>query len=487
EERLEEIRELRLQKREALLAQQAVPYPSEARRTHTIAEIIATAETLIADVTPIVAVGRVMSIRSHGSVVFLDLKDASGQLQLQLTRDTVSSEMFDRLATTDAGDFIQAAGKLSTTTRGITTLLIGEFHIISKSIRPLPSTWFGLKDHETRYRHREVDVLLNPTTRETMAVRSHVTQELRTRLLKRGYSEVETPILQPLSGGATAAPFTTHHEALAMPLYLRIAPELYLKRLLVGGFEKVFEIGRNFRNEGIDREHNPEFTMLELYWAYADYEDLMDFTEEFLWEIVTAVKNEEVKQGDITLSFARPWQRQRFVEVVSKAIDFDILTDQNPATYIELFNERGLELPVVQTYSKLIDDLYKKLVRPTIIQPTLLYDYPIELAPLAKRSQTDPRLAEKFQLVVNGTEIVNAYSELNDPVEQRQRFVEQQEALLAGDKEAHQIDEAYLRALEYGMPPAAGWGLGVDRLVAILADAPTLRDTIAFPLLRPEA
>lgn len=486
EERLEEIRAARLARRESLLAQGSVPYPAEVRRSHTLQEILNQFQSLLEEQLPVTVVGRVMSIRRHGGVVFIDLQDGTGKLQLQVNKNESAGTPFENLEILDTGDFIEAAGKVLTTQRGVQSLGTTEWHIIAKGIRPIPASWFGLKDHENRIRQRELDMLLNEQTRKTLMVRSNVMTWLRTYLTNEGYIEFETPILQTLAGGALARPFATHHQALDIPLYLRIAPELFLKRLLVGGYEKVFELGRSFRNEGIDREHNPEFTTLELYCAYVDYEDLMDLTELMLTQLIRQLANsEEIARGEEKFSFATPWKRQRYVDLVSEAIGFDILHDKNPESYLEIFNERGLVVPEVKTYAKLVDEIYKELVRPHLMQPVLLYDYPIELVPLAKRNLTDPRIAEKFQLVVNGTELVNAYTELNDPVEQRQRFEEQQAARVAGDTEAHAIDEEYLRALEYGMPPAAGWALGIDRFVALVTNSPAVRDTIAFPLLKP--
>lgn len=487
EERLEEIRRIRLAKRQAMLDAGREPYPAEARRTHAAAELLEQFDTLKGDSSPVTLAGRVAALRRHGGVAFLDLTDASGSVQLQVTKDEVSLEVFERLEWLDVGDFIQVVGMPTVTERGVNTLRVNEFHLLSKSIRPLPSAWHGLKDKETCYRQREVDLLLNEEARLPLLLRSRVLDWLRHELMNRGYQEVETPVLQPVAGGAIAEPFVTHHNTLDIDLYLRIAPELYLKRLLVGGFEKIFEMGRNFRNEGMDREHNPEFTMCELYWAYADYEDLMDLTEEMFSAMVRDLTGgEEVKHVKDTLSFAKPWKRARYGELLQAAIGVDILKEKNPAAYITILENKGLVVPEVQTYSKLVDELYKELVRPKLIQPTIVYDFPVELAPLAKRSLPNPDVAEKFQLLVGGKELINAYSELNDPVEQRERFKAQQEDREQGDEEQTEIDEAYLRAMEYGMPPAAGWGLGVDRLVAILANVPSVRDTIAFPLLRPE-
>ncbi len=487
EERLQEIREARLAKRAALLASKAVPYPSEAHRTHTVAEVLETYTDLEKTQLSLVICGRVMAIREHGGIIFWDVRDGSGTMQLQLSKETMPEDIFVQATSVDVGDFIQGSGKAVRTKRGVETLLVGEWHLLAKSIRPLPSSWHGLKDHEARFRQREIDLLLNSEPRRILELRSRVIAWLRHYLTEEGYIEVETPVLQPLAGGAAARPFTTHHHTLDMPLYLRISAELYLKRLLVAGFEKVFEIDRRFRNEGIDRQHNPEFTMLESQWAYADYEDLMDFTEttlakmcQDLWQTHTFTWQE------YELSFAPPFGRVRYIDLMNERLGFDILTEQDSAVYERIFAQEKLPLPAERDYYHLVDELYKELVRPTIIQPTLVYDYPAPMAPLAKRSATDPRIAEKFQLVAAGLELNNCYTELNDPVLQRELFEQQQKEREGGNEEAAMLDEEYLRALEYGLPPNAGWSLGIDRFVMLITNSANLRDTIAFPLLKPE-
>ena len=487
EERLEEIRKLRLEKRQKLIDAGQPPYPAEVRRTHTIKEILKNFDELEQDTTPLMVLGRVMSIRAHGGVVFLDVRDASGELQLQIARNDVEGDAFERLDLLDAGDWIQAAGMAGKTKRGVNTLMVTTWHVVSKAVRPIPNEWYGLKDHETRYREREVDLLLNEDVKKVFVMRSRIIHWLREYLTIEGFLEVETPTLQIIPGGAMAKPFETHHNALDMTLYMRIAPELYLKRLIVAGYEKVFDIGKNFRNEGVDRQHNPEFTMLEFYQAYADYEDLMDMTEKMLSRLVKDIfSKSEISWQGLNLSFEAPFKRVRYVDLVSEELGVDILEDKNPETYLKMFDEKGLEYPDVQSYAQLVDELYKELIRPTLQQPTLLYDYPTEMFPLAKRNLHDQRIAETFQLLVTGLELVKAYTELNDPVEQRKRFEEQMERRDEGDPEAQRIDEDYLRAMEYGMPPVAGWGMGIDRLVMLLTDAPSIRDTILFPLLRPE-
>ncbi len=487
DKRLEEIRSARLKKRQFLLDQKLEPYPAEARRTHTTQQLTDSFEDLQASSNPIVLAGRITSLRTHGGLVFIDLADAYGSFQLQVTKADVEPEIFELTNYLDTGDFLEAAGTAIMTKRGTKTLRVISMRLLSKSIRPIPAQWFGLHDTETRFRERELDLLLNEQARRPLLIRSEVIDWLRQFLKKEGFLEVETPILQPLAGGALAKPFVTHHSALNIDLYLRIAPELYLKRLLVGGLEKVFEIGRNFRNEGIDHDHNPEFTMCEFYWAYADYEDLMDLTERML----SAMPNDIGGSRQMTyrgrqLSFAPPWSRVRFVDLFQQEFNIDVLAVKETSVYVDLLKKHGLAIPVVQTYQKLVEELYKEKIRPKLVQPTLLYDWPLEMAPLAKTKNLDHRIAEVLQLIIAGTEIVKAYTELNDPIEQRQRFQAQQTARRQGDTEASEIDELYLKAMEYGMPPAAGWGMGIDRLAALLSDAPSIRDTISFPLLRPE-
>lgn len=484
--RLEEIRAARLKKRQALLEGGHNPYPAEVRRTHTTADVNGAFDALVAERTPIMVVGRVIALRAHGQLVFADLVDGYGKVQLYLSSDALHED-FSQLTWLDVGDFVQVAGFAHRTQRGAPSILARELHIVSKSIRPLPKSWYGLRDHEARFRSRELDLLLNDSATAVLKFRGQVIAWWRAHLAQDGYMEFETPILQPLAGGAAARPFVTHHHALGMDLGLRIAAELYLKRLLVGGYEKVFEIGRYFRNEGIDRQHNPEFTMLEAQWAYADYEDYMTFTEDKLAELCQEIRGTtQLRWQGTHLSFDKPLARARYTELLREHLDVDILALKEAEAYVPLLEQHGLKLPQPYNYATAVDELYKKLVRPTLQQPVILYDYPVEMAPLAKPAGTDERVAEKFQLVAAGMEVVNAYTELNDPVRQRE-FFENQQAERADDEAMPGIDWEYLRAMEHGMPPNAGWGLGVDRLVMILADVPHVRDTMAFPLLRPSA
>lgn len=486
EERLEEMRELRLKKREALLAAEKPVYPAEVRRDMTLTELADNFDARVQDGTAVVLLGRIQAVRAHGSLAFVDIVDQSGKMQLQFSEELLG-ERFADFSLFDAGDFIEVIGTPVLSKRGEKTIAVLQFSMASKSIRPIPSTWFGVKDIETKSRQRELDLLTNPDSKEIVTKRSKTISAIRSYLEGKGFMEVETPMLQPIPGGTLAQPFSTHHNALDADLFLRIAPELYLKRLLVGGFEKVFEIGKNFRNEGVDKSHNPEFTMLEFYWAYADYEDLMDMAEDMISNIVMTVTGSyDIPRGETTISFKPPFKRYSYIELIKERTGINVMTEKDPAVYKEAFKKHGITPPAVDNYGKLVDELYKELIRPTLLEPTILYDYPIELVPLAKKKASNPAIAEMFQLVVAGMELVKAYSELNDPIEQRARFVEQQAERDKGDVEAHAIDESYLRALEYGMPPAAGFGLGIDRFVMLLTNSVHLRDIILFPLLKEE-
>ncbi len=486
EERLEEIRALRLKKRSELIAAGKAPYPAEVRRSITLSELSDDFENKVQDESAVIVLGRISAIRTHGSIAFVDIVDDGGKMQLQFTEELLG-DRFAELSEFDSGDFIEAIGVPVFSKRGEKTIMVTECSMASKAIRPIPSTWFGLKDIELKSRQRELDLLTNPDSKEVVQKRSKTISFIRSYLERKGFMEVETPMLQPIPGGTLAAPFSTHHNALDADLFLRIAPELYLKRLLIGGFEKVFEIGKNFRNEGIDKSHNPEFTMLEFYWAYADYEDLMDMAEDLLSKTAFASAGSyDVPRGDTTISFKPPFKRYSYTELIKERTGIDVMTEKDPAVYKAELEKHGIQAPDVENYGKLVDELYKEIVRPTLLEPTILYDYPVELVPLAKKKASNQNIAEMFQLVVAGMELVKAYSELNDPVEQRERFVEQQAERDKGDAEAHAIDESYIRALEYGMPPAAGFGLGIDRFVMLLTNSTHLRDIILFPLLKEE-
>jgi lysyl-tRNA synthetase class 2 len=432
--------------------------------------------------------GRIMALRRHGKACFADLEDGEGRLQVMASQDVLGESSYAIFQELDIGDWIGVEGKVFKSRRGELTVRVGKYTLLSKSLRPLPEKWHGLKDVELRYRQRYLDLMVNPEAREKLMARVKTITELRRFLDQRGFIEVETPMLQPIPGGAAARPFTTYHKALGQNLFLRIAPELYLKRCIVGGLEKVYEINRNFRNEGISYKHNPEFTMLEFYWAYVDYLDLADFLEEMLVEVVRAVKGtlSFTYQG-APLDLTPPWRRMGLLEAVSEATGQDIDSRTPPEELSRLAAKHEILLERGWGVGKIITELFEKLVEPNLWEPTLVMDYPREVSPLARSHRDDPFLTERFELIVAGREIANAFSELIDPIDQRERFLLQARQREMGDEEAHVVDHDFLRALEYGMPPTGGLGLGVDRLVMLLTDSHSIREVILFPHLRPES
>ena len=439
--------------------------------------------------------GRLVALRPHGKTTFAHLADETGKLQLYFKQDALGAGVYELLGLLDLGDVIGVEGPLFTTKTGEVTLRVDGFTILAKSLRPLPlgkedadGVRHGeLADPELRYRQRYADLAVHPDVREVFRLRARVVRGIRTFLDARGYLEVETPVLQPLYGGATARPFVTRYEALDATVYLRIADELYLKRCIVGGFEKVYEIAHDFRNEGLSRFHNPEFTMAEWYQAYADYGDMLALTEDLVAGLVAAgFATTSLERHGATLSFARPFARRDFYGLVRDATGLD-LGSATDAELRQALTRRNIEGAEALAGAKLIDEVFKTYVEPTLVQPTFVLDYPVALSPLAKQKRDDPSKVERWELFVHGREIANAFSELNDPDEQRRRFEQQARFRAAGDEEAHLLDEDFLRALEYGMPPTGGVGLGIDRLVMILADRPSIRDVILFPMLRPEA
>jgi len=432
--------------------------------------------------------GRVMTRREHGKAVFLTLRDGWDDLQVYANIDTLGEESFERMTDLDIGDIIGCEGHIFRTRRGELTLFSATWTLLTKSLRPLPEKWHGLQDRETRYRQRYADLIANPEVAWQLRGRGKVVSAMRRYLEERGFLEVETPILQPLPGGALARPFVTHHNALDTDLYLRIAPELYLKRLLVGGFDRIFEIGKNFRNEGISLVHNPEFTMMELYWAYVDYHAIMELVENMIPALAEeVVGGVEIIVGDQCVNLASPWPRRTVDSLLQDTVGMSLADMRaDPQATRSLLHRRGIEVENRDTFATLVDKALKHAVWPELIQPTFAIDYPIELSPLAKLHREDPRLVERFQPIIAGKEMGNAFSELNDPLDQRHRFEEQVRSKEAGDEEAHVLDEDFLRALEYGMPPAGGLGIGVDRLAMMLLGLESIRDAILFPQLRPE-
>jgi len=432
--------------------------------------------------------GRVMSLRKFGKAAFFHLQDETGRLQIYAKRDLLGVESYDRFKKWDVGDIVGAEGKLFKTKTGELSVEACKLQMITKSMRPLPEKFHGLTDVETRYRQRYVDLIVNPEVRETFKKRIDIIRLMREFLSNRGYLEVETPMMQPVPGGATAKPFKTHHNALGIDLYLRIAPELYLKRLLVGGFEKVFEINRNFRNEGLSTRHNPEFTMLEFYQAYATYHDLMDLTEEMISWLADEVTGsmEVVYQGQ-PVDLSPPWKRFTMDEALIEVGGVNPDTLKDDAAVLALAKEKGIKLQPEAGPGKAKTELFELLVEEKLINPTFVTSYPTEVSPLARCNDEDPSVTDRFELFVTGREIANAFSELNDPDDQLKRF-EKQIAERGDDDEVHpELDRDYVRALEYGMPPAAGEGIGIDRLVMLLTDSPSIRDVILFPHLKPEA
>jgi lysyl-tRNA synthetase class 2 len=429
--------------------------------------------------------GRMMAINRFGKTAFIRFRDRSGQLQAYIRKDRIGDEAYHLFKQMDVGDFVGLSGGMFKTKTGEWTLLVSELKLLCKTIRPLPEKFHGLKDPEKRYRQRYLDLMMNADVRDLFVKRSRIVQEVRTFFLERDFLEVETPMMQPIPGGAEAEPFKTHHNALGMDLFLRIAPELYLKRLVVGGFERVFEINRNFRNEGVSTQHNPEFTMLEFYQAYATFSDLMELTEQLVSTVARAVIGSTVlSYQNNPIELAGPWRRITLQKALVDigGIDSALLNDKD--ALLDFAAQKGIKITKTGRLGKVITKLFDVLVEPQLIQPTFITGYPAEVSPLSRRSDEQPDITERFELFIAGREIANGFSELNDPVDQKSRFAQQVENRRAGDQEAHLMDEDYIEALEYGMPPTAGEGIGIDRLVMLLTDAVSIREVILFPHMK---
>ena len=429
--------------------------------------------------------GRIMSLRNFGKAAFIHFKDGTGRIQAYVRKDKIGAEAYLVFKQMDIGDFIGIKGTFFRTKTGELTILADDVTLLSKSLRPLPEKWHGLTDVETRYRQRYLDLIANDRVKEIFVIRSRIIQTIRDFFLRKGYLEVETPMMQPIPGGATARPFKTYHNALGMDLYLRVAPELYLKRLIVGGLEKIFEINRNFRNEGISVQHNPEFTMLEFYTAYANYEDLMDLTEElfmYLLKVITGKNIIEYQQN--TIDFTPPWPRIALFDALREigGVPEEILTDLHAA--VNFARSKDIVLSKQDSLEKVLAKIFDQEVEPKLISPTFIVGYPTELSPLSRKNDDNPSLTDRFELFIAGKEIANAFTELNDPVDQRERFMRQVALREAGDDEALFMDEDYITALEYGLPPTAGEGIGIDRVVMLLTDSASIRDVIFFPHMR---
>ncbi len=456
---LDEIRKVKIEKLEKLRAAGVDPYPAVSHRTMNVGQAVAQFETLSASAEQIIIAGRVMARREHGGSIFFDLDDGSGRIQGFIKEDVVGPEVFAQFKELfDIGDIIEVAGHLFKTKKEERTIEVKHCMMLTKALLPLPEKWHGLTDVEERFRKRYLDLALNEDVRQTFKTRSVIVRALRDFLNHHDFMEVSTPTLQPLYGGASARPFKTHMHALDIDLYLRIAPELYLKRLLVGGFEKVFEFTTNFRNEGMDRDHNPEFYAIEFYAAYKDMSWMLDFTEEMLRTVVKQVFSDGiVRHEGREIDFNKPFTRVKFADLLKEY-------------------STGQEA----------DELFKKNIRPTLVQPTFVMDWPTELLPLAKKTDYDPKFVSTFQFFAGGLEMIKAFTELNDPIDQRERFAAQESNRAKGDEEAQRMDEDFVEALEYGMPPAAGWGLGLDRFVMLLTDSHSIREVLLFPTMKPK-
>jgi lysyl-tRNA synthetase class 2 len=487
--RLERMTEQRLDSLSRIRARGIDPYPHSYHPSHTIQEAMTLFEQQKESPQDISLAGRIVSRRSIGKMSFLDIRDSSGKIQLSLRYDLLGREKYEFLQDIDIGDIIGASGKLFRTKAGELTLEVSDFTMLCKSLRPLPEKWHGLVDVEKRYRQRYLDLISNEESRSIFVLRTKIITAVRSFLDSRGFMEVETPVLQPHAGGALAHPFVTHHHALDEDLYLRIALELHLKRLVVGGFDRVYEIGRVFRNEGVSVEHNPEFTLLECYQAYSDYNDVMKLVEGMFMHVAEEVLgNTRLTRNRKTIDLALPWRRLYLREAVEEysGIDFEAYPDT--ASLRKRMAELGIEVDPGKGRGRLIDELISTFVEPNIFQPTFLLDYPVDMSPLAKKKRGDGQLVERFEGFVDGMEVANAFTELNDPLEQRERFRQQLKEQVA-DEEAEIADEDFLQALEYGMPPTGGLGVGIDRLVMLLTGQQSIREVILFPQLKtkPEA
>jgi lysyl-tRNA synthetase class 2 len=468
------------------------PYPAETRRTATCGQAAANFDEWSAANKPITVAGRLKAVRAHGGAAFADLVDETEKLQLHVKSDVIGEASFARFAALiDHADFIEAEGTLFLTKRGEKTLEVKSWRLLSKALLPLPEKWHGLSDVEIRYRKRYLDLIANEESRRIFRTRSLIVRTIREHLDAQGFMEVETPILQTIAGGASARPFKTHHNALDIDLYLRVAPELYLKRLIVGGFEKVYEIARCFRNEGISFQHNPEFTQVEFYWAYATYEDLMKLTEELVSDLVkkTTGGKTTIERDGVSLDFTAPYPRRKFYDLVKERTGIDLEDADDEKKLLKAIKAKKLKLDVekVVGYGELVDTLYKEYVRPSIVQPTFVIDYPAEMIPLAKRKADDPRKIATMQLLVQGMELTKAYNELNDPLDQEARFKEEEMRKGKGAEEAMATDADFVEALKHGMPPTAGFGMGIDRLTALLTGSHSIKEVILFPTLKPES
>lgn len=483
-------RSVRVQRVEQLRAQGIDPYPAKSHRSMTIGEAIANFDALAEKAKPLTLSGRIRLLRRQGGLSFARIEDESGMIQFMISKKGIGEESYKNVALLDVADFIEAEGVLMTSKTGEKTLLASSWRLLSKALLPLPDKWHGLKNEEERYRRRYVDLIVNPEVKTFFRMRSRFIAAIRSFMTNQGFMEVETPVLEHIPGGTEAEPFITHHNTLDIDLYLRISLELHLKRLIVGGFDKVFEIGKVFRNEGMSTQHLQEFTEMEFYWAFADNEQLMKLVQQFYQTIIKETFGTlQITCRDVVLDFSGEWKRFDYLSLVKEHAGIDLNEIKDVAALKKAIKAKKIDLkiPAGSSLGSVIDQLYKKTVRPKLIQPCFLVNHPVAISPLAKRQEQNPNLVQRHQVLIMGSEIGNGWSELNDPIDQRGRFEEQMRLRDAGDKEAHMIDEDFLQALEHGMPPTAGWGIGIDRLLMVLANLPSIRDTVFFPTMRPRA
>lgn len=483
----QEIKKIRLKKLKAIEQAGFSAYPSQTKRTHSCQSALKDFSKLSRSKKEVILAGRILTLRGHGGLVFSDIEDGSAKIQAMFRKNKIGEKGFKFFADNfDIGDFIEVRGELLKTQKGEKTIEAAGYKMLAKSILPLPEKWHGLKDIEERFRKRYLDLIFNPEVKEKFVLRSKIIKEIREFLEKQGFLEVETAILQPIYGGAKAKPFKTHLNALDIDLFLRISPELYLKRLLVAGFEKVYEFARCFRNEGMDKSHNPDFTMLEFYWAYADYKDMMKLTEKMF---ETVIKNLfgtlKIKYREKEIDFKSPWQRIEFNQFFREQTKIDL--DEINLLAFKKEAKKLLGAEPEGDKAEVADEIYKKYCRPKIWQPTFIIHHPLGAFPLAKQLESNPKKTANFQLVVADTELINAFSELNNPLIQEERFKEQEKIFKQGFEGAQRLDKDYIEALEYGMPPAAGFGMGIDRLTSLLTDSHSLREVILFPTMRPKS
>lgn len=487
QEDLNEAMKIRLQKLEDIKAMGIKPFGEKFPITHHADQIKDKFEEF--DGKKVIIAGRIMAIRGHGKAAFFDIQDQTERIQIYIKKDNVDEKTFGLYNKLDLGDIVGVEGNVFKTHKGEISVSVEKLTLLSKSLRPLPEKWHGLKDMDIRYRQRYLDLIVNSDVKKTFITRSKIIKCIREYLDEKGFIEMETPMMTPLAGGAAARPFITHHNALDIDLYLRIATELYLKRLIVGGFEKVYEIGKDFRNEGISIKHNPEFTMMELYEAYADYHDMMKLTEDLISHVaIKVLGTTKIKYQGEEIDLTPPWKRMTMIDAVKEytGIDFnEVKTDEEAR---KLAREQNIEEVSDQdTKGKVLNLFFEAKVEQNLVQPTFIMDYPIEISPLAKKKEDNPDFTYRFEAFITRREMANAFSELNDPIDQRERFLQQLKERQAGDDEAHVFDEDFINALEYGMPPTGGLGIGIDRLIMLLTDSYSIRDVILFPTMRPKA